>query len=165
LILVLAVVVVSVSGAYVWWSQAFPSFKKGISEGDAAVDLNVNGVDGSRFVLSEQRGRIVVIEFMTTWCGYCEAQAEVFKALREDFNGLTVASIDVDGNMNNSMLASWARDKEIGWFVGHSTESGLAYGVSGVPTVLVIDKEGTIRYRGYYTKIDKLFSLIQHLQG
>ena len=147
------------------WSRAFPSSEKGVAEKNVAVDFSVDGIDGSRFVLSEQRGKIVVIEFMTTWCGYCEAQVEVFKALREDFNGLTVASIDVDSNMNNSMLASWARDKEIGWFVGHSTESGLAYGVSGVPTVLVIDREGIIRYRGYYTKIDQLFSLIQRLQG
>ena len=38
--------------------------------------------------------------------------------------------------------------------------AGIAYKVNAVPTVLVIDKEGIIRYRGFYTELSQLQQMI-----
>ncbi|RLI08411.1 hypothetical protein DRO42_06380, partial [Candidatus Bathyarchaeota archaeon] len=136
---------------------------RGVTVGKRAVDFAVDGVNGGRFVLSEHRGEVVVVEFMTTWCGFCQSQLEVFKRLGE-IEEVVIVSIDVDVNMQPSAPEEWAAERGASWFHGHDLGLGRTYEVSEVPTVIIVDKEGVIRYRGAYTPFDKLQRLIRQLQ-
>jgi thiol-disulfide isomerase/thioredoxin len=102
------------------------------------------------------------LEFLraTTWCGYCELQLRELRALQERIEGVTIVSIEVDPTLGEEAFEAWADEKGFGWLVVNSQEAGRTYKVTGVPTVIVIDREGTIRYRGPYTQSDKLEILV-----
>lgn len=157
----MVVLVVATAAAYMWWSSSSPEFEEGVTVEKRAVDIEVDGLNQTRFVLSEHTGEVVVVEFMTIWCPGCEAQIEVFKRLREEID-LTIASINVDVNLQPS--EEWATERGINWFVGNSPKAGLTYDISYVPTVIVIDKEGIIRYRGGPISFDRLQLLIRQFQ-
>lgn len=155
------VLVVALAAAYIWWSNSSPKFDQGITVGKRAVEIEVDGLNQTRFVLSDHRGEVVIVELMTTWCPGCEAQIEVFKRLKEEID-VTIASINVDTTTQPS--ADWVTERGINWFVGNSPEAALTYDISYVPTVILIDKEGVIRYRGGPRSLDRLRLLVQQFQ-
>lgn len=147
---------VAAAAAYSWWSSSAQKSKLGIMVDDQALDIEVDGIQGTRFVLSDHRGKVVVLEFITTWCRFCKDQHEVLSQLREEVGGVFIASIDIDANLRSSELETWVESMGVDWFHGHSPEAGLTYQVSAVPTVIIIDKDGVIRYRGNFTPFNKL---------
>lgn len=42
-----------------------------VKVGDAAPDFTLQMTDGSTFTLSEQRGKVVMLQFTAGWCGIC----------------------------------------------------------------------------------------------
>jgi peroxiredoxin len=155
------------ASAALYFLLARPLLRKveeGVYVGMRAPDITVVGVDGSRFRLSDHRGVIVILEFSTMWCPYCVKQIEVLKRLVEEFGErVYIASIDVDPA--EQPTGECVRMMGVKWFYGHSPEAGLTYKVSYVPMVIVIDREGIIRYRGAYTTYEKLRSIILQIGG
>jgi thiol-disulfide isomerase/thioredoxin len=151
---------VSVAAIYYYWVSFSGGSKTGVTEGLKAEDFTVVGLGGESFQLSKHLGRVVVLEFMTTWCGYCEMQIGELRAFQERVEGVTIVTIEVDARLGDEAFEAWADEKGFGWLVAHSPEAGRTYKVTGVPTVIVVDKEGTIRYRGPYTQSNKLEILV-----
>ena len=42
--------------------------------GDVAPDFTLKMTDGSTFTLSEQRGKVVMLQFTASWCGVCRKE-------------------------------------------------------------------------------------------
>jgi cytochrome c biogenesis protein CcmG/thiol:disulfide interchange protein DsbE len=133
----------------------------GITVGSKAEEISLVGLNGESFVLSEYRGEVVVLEFMTTWCGVCKGQHNELASFHEEAGDVFVASIEVDPSLQEETFKSWATTVGFDWFVGHSPGAGRTYKVSGVPTVIVVDKEGIIRYRKHYTSSSDLMKIVQ----
>lgn len=155
--------IIAVSAIYVWATE-FLGPKAGITKGFKAKDLSVTGLDGESFTLSKHLGEVIVLEFTTTWCGYCEFQFEELEALHENVEGVLIVSIEVDPALREDSFKAWAAGKGFDWLVAHSPEAGRTYEITGVPTVIVVDKEGIIRYRGYYTTSEELEPFVRQLQ-
>ena len=150
------VLAAAAAAAYYWWGLNAQKSELGITAGDQALDFEVEGVQETRFVLSDQRGEVVVLEFMTTWCRFCRDQHEILRQLQDEVDGVFIASIDIDANLRSAELEKWVESMGVDWFHGHSPEAGMAYQISAVPTILIIDKKGVIRYRGNFTPLNKL---------
>ena len=45
-----------------------------VKVGDAAPDFTLQMTDGSTFTLSEQRGKVVMLQFTAGWCGICREE-------------------------------------------------------------------------------------------
>jgi cytochrome oxidase Cu insertion factor (SCO1/SenC/PrrC family) len=132
-------------------------FKPGNKVGDIALDISLRSVNGTEFRLSNNRGKVIILDFMTTTCPYC---IEEFKAIGKlDSNEIRVISINLDGT-DDEALNSFANSNGVTWFIGSSMQSGSNYQVSAVPTIIIVDKEGIIRYRGYYTTTEELIQVI-----
>jgi thiol-disulfide isomerase/thioredoxin len=126
----------------------------GVSVGDKALDITFTTLNGSRFKLSDQRGKVVVIDFITTTCSVCVEEFKVLKQFEGEKRAIFI-SINVDDS-NPTTLQAFAASYGLNWTVGSSPSTGVDYKVSGVPTLLVIDKDGVIRYRDYYTTFEQL---------
>lgn len=117
--------------------------------------------------LSDLRGKIVVLEFWTTWCSNCTAALPQVARLAERYRGtdvvvlgvtslqgavfgLAAKSIDCRGNPEKEMklLADFIQAKAMTWPVVVSREPVFNpdYGVIGVPTTVLVDAAGVIRY-------------------
>ena len=45
-----------------------------VKVGDVAPDFTLPMIDGSTFTLSEQRGKVVMLQFTAGWCGVCRKE-------------------------------------------------------------------------------------------
>jgi thiol-disulfide isomerase/thioredoxin len=130
----------------------------GIAVGDSALNIRFTAVDGSNFNLGDQRGKVVVVDFITTSCSVCVEEFKVLKQIESE-GRVTLVSVNVD-NTALADLQLFTTYYGLNWVVGSSQQAGVDYKVSGVPTLLVIDKGGVIRYRGYYTDFGQLDQVI-----
>ena len=101
--------------------------------------------------LSAWRGRVVLLAFISTQCGHCQAASRVFEQLSHEFPGrLEVAEVAAFGDTSD--VAAFEKRFGLSFPVGVSTSDlahdflGLARGTRvGTPQVVVIDKKGVIR--------------------
>jgi len=151
------ILIVGIS-AFAYWVTSNRSAPPGVNVGDQVLDVKFNDTTGQIFSLSEQRGKIVVLDFVTTTCSVC---IEEFDALRQlqGQKGIVIVSINVDG-ANMADLSIFAQSNKVGWQIGNSPTAIDDFKVSAVPTLVIVDKSGTIRYRGFYTSYEKLIQII-----
>lgn len=45
-----------------------------VKVGDTAPDFTLKYTDGTEFTLSEQRGKVVMLQFTASWCGICRKE-------------------------------------------------------------------------------------------
>lgn len=119
----------------------------GPSEGATAKPFQLPLADGSGvFRLDEQRGRPVLMEVFASWCGACEHAApmvdDVYRGAER--SGVVFVGVSVDGD------ARAARRVQESWPIAYpvAVDDGSvqrAYGVSLLPTFVLIGKDGVVK--------------------
>jgi len=114
-----------------------------------ATGFTLTDVDGNIFRLSDQRGKIVVLEFMRTTCSACITQEPYLRELRSKFgDDVVMAMISVDPSGDTESLLRSHRDQNLmGWIAIRDTaQIYKGYSVQATPTIFIIDKDGYIQY-------------------
>jgi len=113
--------------------------------GSDAPEISGRTLDGSLFTLSKLRGKIVVLDFWATHCGYCSEEMADLEELKTSFAGRGVEILAV--NEEDPVLAKrWlAERKRTLPVVLTAPDTGFkAYGVDSLPTSVVIDRDGKV---------------------
>lgn len=103
--------------------------------------------DGSAISLSDWRerhpGQPVALYFWADWCPICTAQQGSIEALRQDWPVLTVAM----QSGNEGQVAKLLLERGLAWptVVDERGELARAYGLQGVPALIVVDEWGQLR--------------------
>jgi thiol-disulfide isomerase/thioredoxin len=103
-------------------------------------------LDGSGFNWSTVQGRVVVVDFWASWCGPCRAEQADINGLKAKYAGRGVIFLGVDVRDDTAAANAYRRDLAVGYpsVSDPSEQISAAYNVSAPPTVLVIDRHGTI---------------------
>lgn len=115
--------------------------------GDVAPDWELSDTLGARHHLSSYSGNVVVLEFWATWCAPCHEVTPVMQALHERYGerGLTVLGIHYNSEGDP---AGYRRDRGLGFpILVDGLEVARAYGVSKIPAILVISRDGVVVHR------------------
>jgi peroxiredoxin len=128
------------------------SAKPAVPESQKAKDFTLTLLDGKTFSLSSLIGKkAVLLDFTTTWCPHCINIIPSMKDIYANYKnrGLEVTAIYV--NEKRADVEEFSRKQSIPYMVLLDPDGAVAsdYGIMGVPTIVVIDKSGTIRYKGY----------------
>jgi cytochrome oxidase Cu insertion factor (SCO1/SenC/PrrC family) len=144
--LVLAVIVIAI----IWLvltSQQGPTQPPQTTGRTFAPDFALTDVSGNTFSLSDQRGKVVVLEFMRTTCPHCANEMSQLAAVHDQFGSdITMISVSVDPETDTTdVLKAYAAEHSAQWIWARDTANVTSeYQVSGVPTIIVIDSNGQI---------------------
>lgn len=117
-----------------------------VKVGDAAPDFNLKDADGKEYKLADFKGKVVLLDFWATWCGPCVKAMPSIQKISETFKDKAVAVIGVN-TWERKATAGPEFIKKKGYTYLNllkGDDLAKAYGISGIPTLILIDKEGKI---------------------
>ncbi len=120
-----------------------------LSLGDMAPEFEAKQLDGSTFRLADYRGKkAVLIDFWATWCPPCVDEIPTIKKIAETYRnqGLEVVGVSLD--REEKALRDFVKRENLSYVQVFEKEKTRtitkSYGVWGIPSVFLIDKNGVI---------------------
>src|SRR5690606_29016589 len=117
--------------------------------GEAPPDYLGKTPDGEEVRISERRGKVVMVSFWASWCGYCRRQFPMLDTFQTRVGRDRLEVILVNFKESARDYRAVRRDLKrspVTWT--HDTDGVIsdAYGVRAVPRLFVIDKSGELAY-------------------
>jgi thiol-disulfide isomerase/thioredoxin len=106
---------------------------------------------GRDLTLADFRGRVVLLNIWATWCVPCREEMPTLDALQEKLGGddfhVLPLSIDRAGMTVVRRFYEEISIRHLGMYLADSTRAMFAFGVLGLPTTILIDRNGLERGR------------------
>jgi len=110
-------------------------------------------LDDEEFDWESYRGQYVLVKFTATWCGPCKMQIPVMREVYEKYHdkGFEIVSVYIWDKDAETIEQSVQREK-LPWTIisepltekAGQPPQGKTFGIQGVPTMLLVDKEGKV---------------------
>ena len=159
-LLIVAFALVALPSAYLLLNNSPDGPDVGIEVGKTVTGFTMDVHGGGAFILDGERNEVMIINFMATWCGSCNSELEILRAINEEVDDVTIVTVVIDVFMAREDFTDWANGKDIPWIVGYFPEAASKYKVTLVPTTIIVDKDGIIRERFTYRTYNELLILI-----
>ncbi|PKU26664.1 TlpA family protein disulfide reductase [Telmatospirillum siberiense] len=102
--------------------------------------------DGRPLGLEAFKGKVVVLDYWATWCAPCRAEFPQLDKLQGRLadKGLVVVAVSLDrkGKPVVDRFYEDLRISHLGKYLDPSSHSATALGIRGLPTTLLIDRQG-----------------------
>jgi len=101
---------------------------------------------GERFTNDSVKGKVVLLEFWTTWCPYCFADAPVVDKLGKEFEpkGMVLLAINVGESKKKVKKYLEEHPRSCRIVLMEDTNLAAMYQANVYPIYVVIDREGNI---------------------
>jgi len=113
---------------------------------EPAPRFNATTIAGERFTNASTKGKVVLLEFWTTWCKFCVAEADYVDKLDKQYRdkGLIVLAINVGEpkKLVKKYLEQHPRSCRI--VLMEDTNLAAMYQANVYPIYVLIDRDGTI---------------------
>jgi len=124
---------------------ATPAFARELKVGEPAPPIELTLVDGTKTMLADHRGEVIVINFWATWCVPCRVELPLldgyYRQVRK--HRMQVFAITTEGSVPLHKMKNLFAKLAI-------TPAKRIKGISGsptaVPTNYIIDRRGVVRY-------------------
>jgi peroxiredoxin len=126
---------------------------KKVAIGKKATDFTMNDPDGKPVTLSSLYGKYLLIDFWASWCSPCRAENPNLVATYNKYHskGFNILGVSFDKDKKNWLKA--IKDDHLTWLhvsdlKGWGNEAGKLYGVSAIPSNVLLDPDGIIIAKG-----------------
>lgn len=143
------------------WAASAATASDRLKVGQPAPPFQLTLIDGSKVSLDQMRGEVVVLNFWATWCGPCKTELPLLDGYYriQQKHGLRVFAITTEDSLPLGRLRKLF---EVMTIPSARSVKG-PYGVigGGVPTNIVIGRDGRVRYAasGAFT-VDKMNEIL-----
>lgn len=138
-----------------------------VKVGQSAPDFSTLDLSNKMVSLSGYRGqKVVLLDFWATWCGPCRMEMVELQSLQNKLKGADFEILSLNQQEPADQVSQFIKRKQYGFHVLLDDGAASAkYGVRGIPTLVLIDKSGTIQWLqvGYSQGSDDLEKKIQSL--
>src|SRR6202020_2265304 len=118
-----------------------------------APEFTLTALSGQQGGLSQYKGQVVMVNFWATWCGPCQQEMPLLDQMYKKYKpaGFTLIGVNVD---KEAPPVKQLLERKPGSFPGlwdPANQVSKAYHVDEMPSSVIIDSKGQIRYipRGY----------------
>ncbi|HEY2407395.1 MAG TPA: TlpA disulfide reductase family protein [Polyangiaceae bacterium] len=140
--------------------------------GNPAADFMLPAISGEpagkQLRLSDQQGKTVLLDFFASWCGPCRQQAPIVERVAQRIGAQSLSVFAVDTSDQRADVEHYLEEHRPPYPVlfDGDNQAAEAFGVTGLPTLIVIDKGGIVRALEMRVVGDReLEDLVREAQG
>jgi thiol-disulfide isomerase/thioredoxin len=113
--------------------------------GKPAPELEVVDLHGQPISLAALKGKTVLLDFWTTWCPPCRADAPSIEKLNKKYGNRELAIVGISVSEERELVEKFLKEHPHSYSIVLTTENEMPrpYEVGVFPTYIVIDKDGT----------------------
>jgi peroxiredoxin len=113
--------------------------------------FTVQLLDGASFSLSEQRGKVVLIDFWDVNCPPCRKEMPNLKKLHQEFAGKGLVIVGISLDTDRTLLQNYLKEISPEWkmacsFQGWEDATAKLYLINATPSSWLIDRQGILRH-------------------
>lgn len=132
-----------------WFST--PTQSKEINQ--PAPNFTLKSIAGSNLKLSEYRGQVILLNFWASWCGPCRQEMPILESLHNRYKDLGFTVLGVNVEKDPSKAQEYLKEVSVTFPILLDTQNSTSelYNVEAMPTTVIIDRDGNMRYlhKGY----------------
>ena len=121
--------------------------------GGPAPAFTLAALTGQSTSLTEFKGQVVLVNFWATWCGPCQQEMPLLDQMYKKYKqaGFTLIGVSVDKNAAPVRELMARKPVSFPVLLDPANQVSKAYHVDEMPSSVIIDRKGEIRYvhRGY----------------
>jgi thiol-disulfide isomerase/thioredoxin len=122
--------------------------------GDVPPDFLGKTSDGEKVLVSELRGKLVVISFFATWCGPCRKEMPMLAGIQKVAGKDKLVVVAIDFQESRDVVRQVRRTfKEYGITFTHDYNGMIAdtYGMKSLPHMVIVGADGKVaaKHVGY----------------
>jgi peroxiredoxin len=110
------------------------------------VNIILLDINGHQITVSEFKGKIVFLNFWTTWCPECRTEMPSMEKLHRRLKGKDFAMIAIDLQEPVSRVKTFLKKYPLTFTILLDTRGKIArqFGIRAIPTTYILDKNGGI---------------------
>ncbi len=137
------------------------------------IPFELKGMDGTTVKLADLKGKVVVIDFWATWCGPCKMSFPTLQKVYEKYasnDKVKILALDtwerVGGQDRIDLVKKFIAENKYTFPVLYDQDAVDRYGVDGIPTKFIIDKNGNIAFKsvGFYGENEMMSELTAQIE-
>jgi thiol-disulfide isomerase/thioredoxin len=116
--------------------------------GKPAPKLEGETLDGGTFKLSEQKGKIIVLDFWASWCGPCMQTMPLVDAAVRELNNpdVSLVAVNLEEPSERAQAALDRLKLETQVVLDIDGAAGQRYQANAIPQTVIVDREGVVRH-------------------
>lgn len=122
----------------------------GLAAGDTPPDYLGHDRDGHDLRVSDLHGKVVIVSFWASWCGYCRKELPVLAALQQlkGTPNLQVIGVNHDDDYDKykDLRRRWKNLDIILTYDAADGRIGKPYHIDGLPFMVMIGRDGRIAH-------------------
>ncbi len=114
--------------------------------GGALPPFRAKTLDGKTFDNASVKGKVVLLQFWATWCGYCRREQPAVDRLTKEFENQGLIVLAVNVGESRDKVVDYLREKPRACNIVLSQDTNLVklFPAEGFPKYVVINREGNI---------------------
>jgi thiol-disulfide isomerase/thioredoxin len=114
--------------------------------GKPASELEATDIQGKSVSLSSYQGKLVLLDFWTTWCPPCRADAPALDKLYRKYGEKDLMIVGISVSEERAIVEKFLKEHPHSFPVVLTTENDMPrpYQIGVFPTYVVIDRDGTV---------------------
>lgn len=121
-----------------------------IDVSEIAPEFKLSSLNGKNVALSDFKGKPVILFIWATWCPHCVRELGHLEKSYNDIKKIGVELLAIDSGEPKERVVRYLNNRKIEFPVLLDTDSRVsyAYNVIGIPTLVLVDAQGKIKFQG-----------------